>query len=840
MAERFNCVLRRGLPGVASLVSSTSSALPCEPSSLQLAAASARILSAPASSVSSRSPAFPPSPLPGASGGSSPCSSLSPPESLRGLSSRRLASSLSSSPQLGPVLSASTGFPSNSRRSPHACPGTSRLPVLPLAIQSKGLGVSFSSRRLVPPVSSSATPSSAVSFSTRSPLCGVGCRALSSPPCGGLSAGSLSPFVSVSARLSSLSAHREERETPAEEVRGDAGGRCRQTSTTSAPSRPLPLWLRSLAPPQFCLEAEHGRSGAKADDATEENRQPSSPSEERNSVASRTQKAGAGQPRVERGSRRSLSEHFHLWGVAPEADRARTAETGRWGEQGELSFWEKGTANEIVGWGREAELGPEGDEREGGATSGGGDDLFLKAVEGEEDEQRPEGGAETLTELTEGSHRKAAKKREGSRETDEVKKLTFIASPKNELIKHIVRLKRRSDLGRRYESVVVMGLPLVRFMCSPEFRRFASRQGGEVCLPASESRQQESCVAEEADGADARDSGIERETVDLSQGEDGKKQGDVPLKFELLLTDNPAIAGLPSAFHLHARETRCTYSEVMEFLMARRPLEFLPKKEKLGKRKEDRGGCAGKGKDSLLLKRRDVHGFGFPSSSPEDAAGAEMLQPGMSVKTGSKQVVGILKRPRESFDFGPAKCILALGGVRYVWNVGILVRTAAALGFDGVYYVDGTADPFNWKVMEISRGLHYNLPHFHGSVENLLRMCEESDLLPIAADTTGERPEAFQGAVTKHRGICCILGNESHGLSELILQRCRRVALPMSSLLDSLNVGIAGGIVMYEMKKILAMGAGESDTSRGAGNCRFSSESENGNLKGSQLVAVGP
>ncbi|KEP62989.1 UNVERIFIED_CONTAM: RNA methyltransferase, TrmH family protein [Hammondia hammondi] len=843
MAERFNSVLRSGLPGVASLVSPSSSALPCE-SSLQLAAASARVLSARASSVSSSSPAFPASPLPATSGCSSPCSSLSSPESLRGLSSRRFASSLSSSPQLDPALSASIAFPSNSRSSSHTCLGISRLPVLPLATQCKGPSVSFSSRRRVPRVSSSsAASSSAASVSVSSPFCGVGCRASSSRPCLGFSAGSLlCPFFSVSAHLSSLSARREEGGAAAEKVCGDAEGRCRQTPTASAPSRPLPLWLKSLAPPQFCLEAEHRRSDAEAEDGTDESRQPSSPSEERTSLASRTQKAGAGQPSAGRGSqgRGSLSQHFHLWGVAPEADRAKAAETGRCGEQGELSFWEKkGTANEIVGRGREAESGVEGDEREGGATDGGGDDAFSKAVEGEEDEQLPDGGAEAETEMAEGSHRKAAKRQTGTRETDEVKKLTFIASPKNELIKHIVRLKRRSDLGRRYESVVVMGLPLVRFMCSPEFRRFASRQGGEVFVSSSDSRQPASCVAEEADGADARDPGIERERVDLSRGEDREEQGDVPLKFELLLTDNPAIAGLPSAFHLHARETRCTYSEVMEFLIARRPLEFLPKKEKLGKRKEDRGRCAGKGKDSPLLKQRDFHGFGFPSSSPDDAAGAEMLQQGMSVKTGSKRVVGILKRPRESFDFGPAKCILALCGVRYVWNVGILVRTAAALGFDGVYYVDGTADPFNWKVMEISRGLHYNLHHFHGSVENLLRMCEESDLLPIAADTSGERPEAFQGAVTKHRGICCILGNESHGLSELILQRCRRVALPMSSLLDSLNVGIAGGIVMYEMKKILAMRTGESDTSKSIGNCRFSSESGSGNLKGSQLVTVG-
>ncbi|CBZ55560.1 rRNA methylase, related [Neospora caninum Liverpool] len=494
-----------------------------------------------------------------------------------------------------------------------------------------------------------------------------------------------------------------------------------------------------------------------------------------------------------------------------------------------------------------------------GKESGDAASAREEGEEGEELREGEEGSAETATrsETRDQLSRRAMKRQAESQETGEVKRLTFITSQKNELIKHIVRLKRRSDLRQRYESVVVMGLPLVRFMCSPEYRRFASRQGGEMFLSAAESKKEDDWGAapesQPAEGADARthefgnaNSSRVRQCPEAKEEKEGDfsrvathEGGEPQLKFELLLTDNPGLAGVPSAFNVHARETRCTYSEVMEFLMARRPLEFLPKKEKHSKRKDDRR-FAGKGKDSTLLAPGDFHGFASSSKIEKGAADTGLPHLGMSVKTGSKRVVGILKRPRESFDFGSARCILALCGVRYVWNVGILVRTAASLGFDGVYYVDGTADPFSWKVMEVSRGLHYNLPHFHGSAENLLRMCEESDLLPIAADISGERPEAFHGAVMSHRGICCILGNESRGLSEVILQHCRRVALPMSSLLDSLNVGIAGGIVMYEMKKILAMRTMKRDTtttSNGSG-C-LSNDSGNEELARPQLVAVG-
>ncbi|PFH34884.1 RNA methyltransferase, TrmH family protein [Besnoitia besnoiti] len=644
----------------------------------------------------------------------------------------------------------------------------------------------------------------------------------------------------------------------------------RRGFSEKASSRPLPAWLQNIAPTEFCLETESSflvsqalpaqKAGGEAhrDRAEEE-----ADSRRGNSSLARESRVAEGfapnkRSPLEPGFAASVhSRHFDLSAARAEAEDTQERVLSASGQTGRsfsaecpsgMHQGQKGVALSV----RREEPKTVATQRQRAAREASGAESEMDGFWAGDLREAESANAEAAGDEDSGAFEGKRKKRksqrsslisvklpataDGDAEADRVKKLTFITSQKNELIKHIVRLKRRGDLRRRYDSVVVLGLPLVRFMCSPEYRRFVSEQGGEVfsTAEASEERTEEEWnvagagrsaatpLWEPAAGQEGKEGArCAEDAEERRRAQAGEKRGigslpatsngaTIPkLEFELLLTDNPGLAGLPSAFKVCAQETRCTYSEVMEFLMVRRKPEFLPQKQR-----KDRGLRAnevgtrpapGKAKESVWLNTGGAPGFPMPASAGLRSDAEDDLLPhsGMSVKTGSKRVIGILRRPRESFDFGSARSILALDGVRYVSNVGILVRAAAALGFDGIYYVDGTADPFNWKVMEVSRGLHYNIPHFHGSAENLLRMCEESDLVPIAADVKGDRPNALKDVLASRRGMCCILGNESRGLSDVVLQRCRRVALPMSSLLDSLNVGVAGGIVMYEMKKLM-------------------------------------
>jgi|MDSW01.1.fsa_nt_gb TrmH family RNA methyltransferase len=156
--------------------------------------------------------------------------------------------------------------------------------------------------------------------------------------------------------------------------------------------------------------------------------------------------------------------------------------------------------------------------------------------------------------------------------------------------------------------------------------------------------------------------------------------------------------------------------------------------------------------------------------------------------------------------------VLALDGIQDPGNLGTLVRTALALGWDAAALLPGTCDPFNDKALRAARGAVFRLPMARVTWDELeaatdergiARFCAEPTA-PDAADATDAR--IFRGGgeggggEEGGGGVCLALGAEGRGLSRDALERCRPVAIPMPGEMESLNVGIAGGILMYLMR----------------------------------------
>ena len=80
------------------------------------------------------------------------------------------------------------------------------------------------------------------------------------------------------------------------------------------------------------------------------------------------------------------------------------------------------------------------------------------------------------------------------------------------------------------------------------------------------------------------------------------------------------------------------------------------------------------------------------------------------------------------------------------------------------------------------------------NARGLVRYCAE----PTAPAAVGADVAASDAA---RQGVCLVLGSEGQGLSETALRACRAVSIPMPGEMESLNVGIAGGILMYLMRK---------------------------------------
>ena len=142
------------------------------------------------------------------------------------------------------------------------------------------------------------------------------------------------------------------------------------------------------------------------------------------------------------------------------------------------------------------------------------------------------------------------------------------------------------------------------------------------------------------------------------------------------------------------------------------------------------------------------------------------------------------------------KKLLVLDEINDPGNLGTLLRTALALGWEGVYIVNGSCDPYNEKAIRAARGATFHLPLRIGSWKELEEIFLRENHFSIVADITGDFIEKYQGK----KAIALILSNEARGPSENALRLSERVSIPMPGEMESLNVAVAGGILLYALR----------------------------------------
>lgn len=140
--------------------------------------------------------------------------------------------------------------------------------------------------------------------------------------------------------------------------------------------------------------------------------------------------------------------------------------------------------------------------------------------------------------------------------------------------------------------------------------------------------------------------------------------------------------------------------------------------------------------------------------------------------------------------------ILILDSINDPGNLGTLMRTALALKWDGVFIVGECCDPYNEKALRASRGACLNLPWMRKDWNELKSFAARNHLQPLLADLNGEPPYPF----SQQQGVMLILSNEARGPSKEALEWSQKVSIPLSEHVESLNVAIAGAILMYVIR----------------------------------------
>ena len=166
----------------------------------------------------------------------------------------------------------------------------------------------------------------------------------------------------------------------------------------------------------------------------------------------------------------------------------------------------------------------------------------------------------------------------------------------------------------------------------------------------------------------------------------------------------------------------------------------------------------------------------------------------------SQGLLALARRPsideEEVFHRTPP-LVLVADGVQNPGNLGGLLRTAEAAGASGAILAGACADPLSWKALRGSMGSAFRLPHLRGlSIERALDALEARGVSVIATAADGE----VRYDEADLRGpVALMVGGEAAGLTAIVRARAAaRLRIPLGGLVESLNVGVAAALVLFE------------------------------------------
>lgn len=165
----------------------------------------------------------------------------------------------------------------------------------------------------------------------------------------------------------------------------------------------------------------------------------------------------------------------------------------------------------------------------------------------------------------------------------------------------------------------------------------------------------------------------------------------------------------------------------------------------------------------------------------------------------SQGILGVVEYSPQSLEINPEKGIyLLLDGVMDPGNMGTLIRSAVAFGFDGILLHGDCVEVFNPKTVRATMGA---LPFSNvwKTGDEIFQSLENRGYDLIATVLHGG--ENLNQMKFGPKNVL-VIGNEAHGVSAAVLGRAsRRLSIPMSGNVESLNAAVAGSICMFSMQR---------------------------------------
>ncbi len=193
--------------------------------------------------------------------------------------------------------------------------------------------------------------------------------------------------------------------------------------------------------------------------------------------------------------------------------------------------------------------------------------------------------------------------------------------------------------------------------------------------------------------------------------------------------------------------------------------------------------------------RTNIAARGVPQSTVTEAefrSAAETESP-----QGVLAIAEIPQRSLEDCIRAGTLRLLVLDAVQDPGNVGTILRTAAALGATATIALPGTVDLWNAKVVRAAMGAHFTHTALSTTTDELLAFLGERGFELWGSDPKGETVERSHPP----ERLALAMGNEGGGLSSSVRAAATRmVSLPIATGVESLNVAVACGILLYRLR----------------------------------------
>ena len=178
---------------------------------------------------------------------------------------------------------------------------------------------------------------------------------------------------------------------------------------------------------------------------------------------------------------------------------------------------------------------------------------------------------------------------------------------------------------------------------------------------------------------------------------------------------------------------------------------------------------------------------------------SDMVMKKLATTDTPTNIIGVCRK--KHYDQIKGNHILLLDEIQDPGNLGTIIRSAVAFGVDMILLSENTVDLYNSKVLRATQGLYCHIPIMSVVAKESIISLKEMGYVICGTDVLGGE-DLYNIDKKEFEKYCLIMGNEGNGVRLEIKEMCdKNLYIPMKNQVESLNVGVACSILLYELER---------------------------------------